>query len=134
MLIPQRENSNAIFASDKLQNSNNLVNAVAIFDNITINDVVYELNAATVSDSQVEFARDSNGINHTNNRINHQNLLSSRMIRIWHKKVTVFASTGKHNYWRYCIGTTGAQVACDARTFHGRGFKQNNGKQDSADN
>ena len=89
MLSPQRENSNAIFASDELQNSNNLVNAVAIFDNITINDVVYELNAATVSDSQVEFARDSNGINHTNNGINHQKILSRRTIGIRHEEVAV---------------------------------------------
>ena len=36
-----------------------------------INDVGYELNAATVSDAQVEFLRDPYGINDTKNRITH---------------------------------------------------------------
>ena len=46
----QREKLNAIFASEKLENSDNIVNAVT---NMTINDVKYELNTATDSDSQV---------------------------------------------------------------------------------
>ena len=75
----QRENSNAIFANDKLKNSNELVNAVA---NMKINDVKYELNAATASDTLVEFARDPCEITHTSNGINHQNILSSRTIGI----------------------------------------------------
>ena len=43
---------------------------------------MYDLNAATASDAQVEFASDTEGITHTNNRINHQNVLIIRMIRI----------------------------------------------------
>ena len=66
---PHEENSNAVFASKKLENPNMLVNAVA---NITINDVGCELKAATASDAQVEFASDLYGITHTNNRITHQ--------------------------------------------------------------
>ena len=50
---PQRENLDAIFASEKLKNSNELSNAVS---NMTINDVEYELNKVTMSDAQVEFA------------------------------------------------------------------------------
>ena len=35
---PQRENSNTISASEKLENPNKLVNAVTRFDNMTINN------------------------------------------------------------------------------------------------
>ena len=46
----QRENSNAVFASEKLENSDDIVDAVS---NMTINDVRCELNTATASDAQV---------------------------------------------------------------------------------
>ena len=52
--ISQRENSNVIFASEKLENSDNLVDLVA---NMEINNVRYDLNTATASDAQVEFVR-----------------------------------------------------------------------------
>ena len=57
-----------------------------------INDVVYELNPATASDAQVEFSSNQEGITHTNNGINHQNLLSRLMIGIRHEEVSVFPS------------------------------------------
>ena len=72
-------------AIDKLGNSNEIVNA-----NTRIHDAVYELNATTVSDAQVEFASDPEKNTHTNNGINQQNLLSSRMVGIRHKEVSVF--------------------------------------------
>ena len=75
-----------IFVSEKLENSNKLVNTVA---NTRINDVRYKLNAATTSDAQVEFASDPDRITHTNNGITHQHLLSSRMIEIRHGEVSV---------------------------------------------
>ena len=77
---------NAIFASEKLENSNELVNAVA---NMTIKNFIYEINSATACDAQVKFSSDPDRINHTNNVITHQNLLSSQMIGIRHKKVSV---------------------------------------------
>ena len=58
-----------IFASEKLENSNKLVNAVA---KMIINDVGYELNTATASDAQVEFSRDLDGITDTKNGITHK--------------------------------------------------------------
>ena len=85
----QKENLNAILTSEKLENSNNLVNAVAIFENMTINDIIYGLNTATASDIQVEFASDLDRSTHTNNGITYQHLLSIRMISIWHKEVSV---------------------------------------------
>ena len=53
--IPQIENLDVIFASEKLENPNKLVNTVT---NMRINNVGYELNTATTSDTQVEFASD----------------------------------------------------------------------------
>ena len=54
---PQKENSNAIFGSEKLEDSNEIINTVSSIDNMTTNDVRYELNAATISDAQVRFAK-----------------------------------------------------------------------------
>ena len=82
----QRENLNAIFASKKLESSKEIVNAVA---NMTINNVGYELNAAIVSDAQVEFVSNLDGITCTKNGITHQNLLGSRMINIQHEEFSV---------------------------------------------
>ena len=69
MSSSQRENLNAIFASEKLEKLDNIVSAVA---NITINDVGYEFNRETASDAQVEFASDLDKINHTSNKDTHQ--------------------------------------------------------------
>ena len=54
--IPQRENSNAIFASEKLENLDKLVDVVS---NMAIKDVGYELNTETASDAKFEFASNS---------------------------------------------------------------------------
>ena len=61
--------------SEKLENSNALVNTVA---NITINNVIYELNIATTSDEQVN-----------PNRITHKTVLGSRKNGILHEEVPV---------------------------------------------
>ena len=86
VFIPLRGNLNAVFTSEKLENTNELVNAVA---NMKINDVGYELNAATASDAHVEFLINPDRNTHTNNEITQQNLLSSWMIGIRHKNVHV---------------------------------------------
>ena len=85
----QREKLNAIFAIEEVDNSNKLVNLVARFYIMTTNDVGYELNTATVSDAQFAFASNPDEINHTNNGITHQNLLSIRMIGTRHKDVSI---------------------------------------------
>ena len=82
VLIPHRENFNAIFASEKLENSNNLIKSVTSFKNMTINDVGYELNTVTASDAEVKFTSDPDRITRTNNGITHQNILSRQMFRI----------------------------------------------------
>ena len=56
---------------------------------MTINNVGYELKASTTSGAQIELASDPDGISHTNNGVDHQNLLSIRMIGIRHEKVSV---------------------------------------------
>ena len=61
---------NTIFASEKLENSDNLVDA---FANTIINNVEYELNAATASDAQVKIL------------INSEKFIT---IRIRHKEVS----------------------------------------------
>ena len=67
--IPQRENLKEIFASEKLENSIKLVNAVTSFENTTINDNGCDLNKVTVSGTQVEFVSNTDIITHTNNGI-----------------------------------------------------------------
>ena len=62
----QRENLSAIFTSEKLEKSEKLVYAV---NNMKINDVRYELNIETMSDSQVDLASDSDTVTHTSNGI-----------------------------------------------------------------
>ena len=113
--IPQRENPNAIFANDKLEVSYKLVNIVA---NTTINDVGYELNATTESDTQVKFAIDPEKNTYTSNGINHQKLLSSRTVNM--------------EYLRDCTGSIYDQVACGARKFHIHAFEHHGVKHDSA--
>ena len=64
-----------------------LVDAVT---NMTINDVGYELNAATASDAQVGFARNPEKNTHTSNGITHQKLLSIRTIGIFQKYISIW--------------------------------------------
>ena len=66
----QRENSNAIFTSEKLEKSDELVNAI---NKSTVNDAVYELNTATTSDTQGNLMRDPYTVTQTSNRIPDQN-------------------------------------------------------------
>ena len=58
---------------------------------MTINDVRYELNNATASDAQVEFASDPDEIIHTSNGDTHKKLLRRRMIGICNKDISVLA-------------------------------------------
>ena len=83
----QRENSNAIFASEKRDNLESLVGAVA---NMKINDVRYEFNTAITSEAKVEFSSDPDKSTHASNRITHKILLSSRTIDIHQKYIFVF--------------------------------------------
>ena len=82
MFSPLREKLNTIFAIEKLENSNYIVNAFANFEIMTVNDVRYVLTTVTASDVPVEFVSNPDGSTHTNNGITHQNLLSSHMIGI----------------------------------------------------
>ena len=56
---------------------------------MTINNIECELNLETVSNAQVKFASNPDGSTHTSNVVTHQNLLSSRIIGIRHKEVSV---------------------------------------------
>ena len=82
----QREILNAVFASEKLENLDGLVDAVV---NMKINNIKYQLNAAILSDAQVKFASDPEKITHTSNGITHQELLSSRTIGILHEEFSI---------------------------------------------
>ena len=76
----QRENSNAIFTSEKLDKSDELVDAVKI---LTINDTrYYESNTATVSDAQVNLTHNSETFTHTCNRNFEQRLLIYQTIPV----------------------------------------------------
>ena len=62
----QRYNANAIFTSEKLDKSDNLLDAVNDF---TINDAKYfESNTATASGAQGDLARNPETVTHTSNR------------------------------------------------------------------
>ena len=59
----QRENANTIFTSEKLDESDELVDAVK---NLTMNDAeYYESHTATVSDVQGNFTRNPETVTHT---------------------------------------------------------------------
>ena len=73
----QRENADAIFKSDKIDKSYELVNAI---NNLTINDNVYELNRATASDTQGNITSNPDTVTHTSNIILDETLLSCRTI------------------------------------------------------
>ena len=61
----QRENSNVIFTSEKLEKSEELVDAVK---NLTVNDAkYYDSNTATVRDEQVNITSDPETVSHTCN-------------------------------------------------------------------
>ena len=61
----QRENVNSIFTSDKLEKSDELVDAVK---NLTINDAgYYKSNTATTSGAQDNLTYNLNTVNHTSN-------------------------------------------------------------------
>ena len=77
---------NRIFASEKLENSDDIFDAVA---NITINDVGYKLKISTASDTHVKFAGNPDKITHTINVDTHQKLLSIRTISICSKYISV---------------------------------------------
>ena len=62
----QRENLNAMFTSEKLEKSDELVDAVK---NMKMNDVGYELNTTTKSDAQVNITRNLDTVTHTINGI-----------------------------------------------------------------
>ena len=67
----QRENSNAIFTSEKLDKLDELVDAV---NNLTINDAkYYESNTATASDEQGDLTSNPETVTHTSNRIFEKN-------------------------------------------------------------
>ena len=62
----QRENLNAMFTSEKLEKSDELVDAVK---NMKMNDVGYELNTTTKSDAQVNITSNLDTVTHTINGI-----------------------------------------------------------------
>ena len=63
----QREKSNAIFTSEKLDKSEELVDTV---NNLTINDArYYESNTATKSDVKGDLTRNPETVTHTSNGI-----------------------------------------------------------------
>ena len=69
-----RENENKIFTSEKIDKSDELVDAVK---NLTINNAkYYESNTVTVSDTQGDLACNPETINHTSNINFEQKLLS----------------------------------------------------------
>ena len=135
---PHRENMNARFAIEKLENSNELVNTVV---NTRIKDAGYELNPVTMSDTKVEFSSDPDGINHTKNRITHQNLLSSRIIGVQHEEVSVLTlpkapRIGANNQPALSIstGATDARFTWVEINVHRRGFEQHGDKHESTAN
>ena len=76
----QRENPNTIFTSERLDKSDDLVDAVK---NLTIYDAeYYESNTATSSDAQVDLTRNPETVNHTSNGNFEQKLLSYHTIPI----------------------------------------------------
>ena len=91
--ISQRENLDEIFTSEMLDKLDDIVDVI---NNLTINDVRYELNKAIASESQDNIMSDldtlthtSNSpdpVTHTSNGIVDQQLLRGRTIR----KISVF--------------------------------------------
>ena len=78
--ISQRENANAVFTSDNLENLDKLVDAV---NNLTVNDAkYYQSKTATESDAQVNLTSDPETVTHTSNGIFEQIILSCRTIPI----------------------------------------------------
>ena len=69
---------NAIFTSEKLEKSYEIVNAVK---NMSINEDVYQLNPTAASDTKVDLTRDPDTVTHTRNVILDHTLLICRTIR-----------------------------------------------------
>ena len=100
----QRENTDMIFTSEKLDKSDELVNAI---NNLTTSDVVYELNKSIASDAQGDImsytdtsTHTSNGpdtFTHTRNRIFDKTLLSCGTIG----KVSPSPPPQNRFYWRH---------------------------------
>ena len=75
-----------------------------------MNNIVYELNTATMSYSQVEFESDSDKTTHTSNRDTHQKLLSRRTIGICNKYISIFSplmdtKIGANNHPAFLVST-----------------------------
>ena len=66
-----RENSNTIFTTDKLEKLDELVDAI---DNLTINDARSELNIATMTDKQGNIMSESYTVTIIRNRLLDQEL------------------------------------------------------------
>ena len=108
----QRENSNVIFAIEKLENSGHLVDAL---ENMTINDIGYELNTETASETQVKFVSNPDKIIHTSNKYTHQKMLRSWTIGICNKDISVLeppidTNIGAKNQTALLISTGGVQA------------------------
>ena len=77
------KNEDAIFTSEKLDKSDELVDTI---NKLTINDSGYDLKKVTASDAQGDLARNPDTVTHTSSGIFDQKLLSGRIIR----EVSVF--------------------------------------------
>ena len=73
----QIENADVIFTSEKLDKSDELLNAI---NKLTTNEAVYELSKATTSDAQGDVTSNPDTINHISNIILDETLLSCRTI------------------------------------------------------
>ena len=69
----QRENADTIFTSEKLDKSDELVDAI---NKLTINDAGYELKKTTASDAQDDIMSNPDTVTHTSNEFLEKTLLS----------------------------------------------------------
>ena len=81
VLSSQRDNSDTIFTHEKLDESENLVNAI---NNLTINTSGYELNKAITSDSQVNLTSNPDTVTHKSNG---PDTVSQTRSGIWNEKL-----------------------------------------------
>ena len=76
----QRENANTIFKIEKLDKSDELIDAL---NNLTINDAeYYKSNTATASDAQGDITHNPETVTHTINGNLEQKILSKRTIYV----------------------------------------------------
>ena len=85
----QRENEDAIFTSEKLDKSDEIVDAI---NKLTINDAIYELNKATASDAQGDLTSNLDTVIHTSNR---PDTFTHTSNRILDEKLLSYGTTGK---------------------------------------